>query len=141
MQHVEVIRRVDAAPERTFDLYTDHVSWTRWAGLGTVTLAREGTPPPNGVGCVRVISNAGFRVHEEVLSFDRPRRMTYQVVRGAVPMRNHFGEVAFEPEGEGTRITWRCRFDSKIPGLGRVQRWFITRMFRRALAGLARELG
>jgi hypothetical protein len=48
--------------------------------------------------------------------------------------------VLFEPDGEGTRVTWRCRFDSRIPGLGGLQRLLITRMFRKALDGLARDL-
>jgi hypothetical protein len=63
--------------------------------------------------------------------------MTYQVVRGGPPMKNHHGEVICEPEGDGTRVTWRCRFDSKIPGLGWLMRFFVTRVFRTALDGLA----
>jgi hypothetical protein len=89
---------------------------------------------------VRVITSAGVGVHEEVLSFERPRRMTYRLIKGAVPMKNHLGEVIFEPEGGGTGITWRCRFDSTIPGLGGMQRWFVTRLFTKALAGLARDM-
>ena len=52
-------------------------------------------------------------------------------------MKNHHGEVSCEPEGGGTRITWRCRFDSKIPGLGWPMGFFVTRVFRKALDGLA----
>jgi len=140
MQHVEVVEEFAAPPEVVFDRYTDHVSWSRWAGLGKVTLAREGVPAPNGVGCVRVFNTAGLGLHEEVLTFERPKRMTYRIVKGPVPMRDHHGEVVFEPTANGTRVTWRCQFDSKIPGLGGVQRLFITRTFRNALRGLARDL-
>jgi hypothetical protein len=139
MQHVEVEAIVEAPVQAVWDLYTDHVSWTRWAGLGTVRLAREGIPSPNGVGCVREISSFGVSVEEEVLSFDAPFRMTYRVVRGGIPMRDHFGEVRFEPHERGTRIVWRCQFESRIPGLGSLFRLMITRLFRNALAGLARE--
>jgi uncharacterized protein YndB with AHSA1/START domain len=140
MQHVEVKRVIDAPIETVWNRYTDHVSWTEWAGLGKVTLDRRGDPPPNGVGCVRVISSAGVKVYEEVLSFEPPRRMTYRVVRGGLPFRDHLGEVSFEPRGEGTLVTWRCRFDSRIPGLGGLFRLFITRLFRNALEGLAKAL-
>lgn len=139
MRHVEVEAIVEAPVQAVWDLYTDHVSWTRWAGLGTVRLAREGIPAPNGVGCVRVISNLGVTVEEEVLSFDPPFRMTYRVVRGGIPMRDHFGEVRFEPHARGTRIVWRCQFESRIPFLGGLFQTMITRLFRNALAGLARE--
>lgn len=139
MQHVEVRRLIAAPVPAVWERYTDHVSWTEWAGLGKVRLERTGEPPPNGVGCVRVISNAGFEVHEEVLSFDPPHRMTYRVVRGGVPLRDHLGEVTFEPDDAGTLVVWRCRFDSKIPGLGGLFRVLITRLFRKALEGLARQ--
>jgi hypothetical protein len=87
---------------------------------------------------VRAIGSAGVEVHEEVLTFDPPRRMTYRVVKGGIPIKDHLGEVSFEAQGDATRIVWRCRFESRIPGLGGVFRFFITRLFRNALAGLAR---
>lgn len=139
MQKVEVTHTIDAPVQAVWDRYTDHVSWSEWAGFGTVQLEREGTPPPNGVGCVRVFCNAGLKVvHEEVLAFEPPRRMTYRIVRGPVPLKDYLGEVLFEPKDGGTRIIWRCQFDSKIPGLGGLCRTLITRRFRNALAGLAR---
>lgn len=139
MQHVEVTRVFDAPRQAVWDQYTDHVSWTEWAGLGTVRLDRQGRPSPNGVGCVRVISNAGVKVYEEVLTFDPPRRMTYRVVKGGIPITNHRGEVVLEPHVRGTLVTWRCQFDSKIPGLGGAFRLLVTRLFRNALAGLSRR--
>lgn len=141
MKRVEVCRRIEAPVQRVWDRYTDHVSWTEWAGMGKVRLEREGNPAPNGVGCIRVISSAGVGVHEEVLSFEPPRRMTYRVVKGGIPIKDHLGEVVFEPDGAGTLVTWRCQFESRIPGLGGVFRALITRLFRNALRGLERDLG
>jgi uncharacterized protein YndB with AHSA1/START domain len=141
MRRVEVHQRIAAPVESVWDRYTDHVSWNEWAGMGKVRLEREGTPAPNGVGCMRVISSAGVGVYEEILSFDRPRRMTYRVVKGGIPIKDHLGEVVFEPDGHGTLVTWRCQFDSRIPGLGGLFQALITRLFRNALRGLARDLG
>jgi uncharacterized protein YndB with AHSA1/START domain len=139
MKYVEVREVIPAPIEAVWNRYTDHRSWTNWAGLGTVTLDREGSPSPNGVGCVRMISRAGVRVFEEVVSFEPPRRMSYRVVKGGIPIKNHLGEVEFEARGEQTLVTWRCRFDSKIPGLGAPFRLLVTTLFRNALRGLRRQ--
>jgi len=138
MKHVEVQQVIEAPMQVVWDRYTDHVSWTQWAGLGTVRLERPGVPPPNGVGSVRVISNAGFKVFEEVVSFEPPRRMTYRVVKGGIPIKDHMGEVLFEPHERGTLVTWRCQFDSRVPGLGGAFQLLITRLFRNALHRLSR---
>ena len=137
MQEIEVVRRFPEPPERVFAVYTDHAGWTRWAGVGTARLARRGSPDPNGTGALRVVGPGPFAAHEEVLDFEPPKRMTYRVVRGPIPFRDHFGEVLFEPDGGGTRIVWRCRFEPSVPGLGPLLRAVVTRVFRRALEGLA----
>jgi uncharacterized protein YndB with AHSA1/START domain len=140
VQQVEVRQFIAAPIDTVWERYTDHVSWTDWAGLGRVRLEREGVPAPNGVGCVREISNFGVKLYEEVLSFDRPHRMTYRIVRGAVPIRDHRGEVVFEPRDGGTLVTWRCQFEPRIPATGGVVRAVLTRLFRNALQGLTRRL-
>ena len=140
MIEVRVTRTVAAARQRAWDLYTDHVSWQDWAGMGRVRLDREGDPAPNGTGCVRVITSAGVAVHEEVVEFNAPTRMTYRLVRGGIPIRDHLGEVDFTDDGEGTRIDWRARFNSKIPGLGWLFKLVVNRVFNRAMDGLERRL-
>jgi uncharacterized protein YndB with AHSA1/START domain len=140
VQRVEVQQHIAAPVQRVWDRYTDHVSWTEWAGLGRVRLVRHGEPAPNGVGCVREIGSLGVTVQEEVLTWEPPRRMTYRIVRGGMPITNHHGEVVFAPDDGGTRVTWRCQFDSRVPGLGGIFQRVITAIFRRALRRLAREL-
>lgn len=138
MRYVEVQQVIEAPVQAVWDRYTDHVSWTDWAGVGTVRLDRTGVPPPNGVGSVRAISSAGVKVFEEVVSFDPPRRMTYRVVKGGIPIKDHLGEVVFEPHERGTLVTWRCQFNSRVPGLGLALQLLVTRIFRNALRGLSR---
>ena len=72
------------------------------------------------------------------MDFEPPKRMTYRLVGGIMPIRDHFGEVLFETNGDGTRIVWRCRFESKIPGLGWLLRRGVTGFFKGALKGLER---
>lgn len=136
MNHVEVVRRYAAPPERVFEIYTDHARWSEWSGLPGSRLVREGRPHRNGVGAVRTFTGG---VREEVVDFEPPRRMTYRVVGGLVPFREHFGEVEFEPDGQGTRVVWRCRFEPLIPGTGWLLARGITGVFARALDGLGRR--
>lgn len=140
MQRVEVQRVIAAPIETVWARYTDHASWTDWAGLSRARVVRAGDPPPNGVGCVREFSNLGVSVDEEVVSFDPPRRMTYRILRGGLPISDHLGEVLMQPHDSGTLIIWRCQFNSRVPGLGGVFRLFITRLFRNALSGLSRQI-
>lgn len=141
MQQVEVHHHFAAPIDRVWARYTDHVSWSTWAGLGKVKLAREGTPAPNGVGCVRQFAAGGMGLQEEVLTFEPPHRMTYRICRGGGPIADHLGEVLMQPRDGGTDVTWRCHFRSRVPGLGSLMRLGIARTFRSALRGLERDLG
>ena len=137
MPSVEVERHFAAPVEEVWRVYTDHAGWSAWAGFSKSWREVEGKPDRNGTGAVRGFASGRLSVLEEVLEFDPPKRMTYRVVKGEGPMKNHHGEVVCEPEGDGTRVTWRCRFDSKVPGLGWLMRLYVTRVFRTALDGLA----
>ncbi len=139
-RHVVIVERTfDHPVEHVFRRYTDHEGWSRWAGLGKVRLVREGAPERNGLGSVRAFRIApGLR--EEVTRFEPPGRMEYKVVAGPVPMSDHLGEVMFESEGQGTRVTWRVSFRPTLPGAGWVMRQGLQVIFKRALAGLARDL-
>jgi len=138
VQHVKVERRFDAPPEAVWKVYTDHAGWHAWSGLGRSVLVREGSPDPNGVGAVRALGPPPFAAREAVVAFEPPRRMVYRLVGGPLPMKDHEGEVCIEPDGDGARVVWRCRFASRVPGLGGLLRTGIERAFRRALDGLAR---
>ena len=137
MQSVEVARHFAAPVAEVWRVYTDHAGWSAWAGFSKSWLETEGRTDRNGAGAVRGFSSGRLTVFEEILEFDPPKRMTYRVMKGGPPMKNHHGEVLCEPEGDGTLVTWRCRFDSRIPGMGWLMRVFVTRVFRTALDGLA----
>ena len=142
MGNVRVTRKVAAPREQVWAVYTDHVSWQDWSGIGRVRLERRGAPTPNGVGCVRVISSYGVSVHEEILSFDPPSRMTYRVIRGGIPIKNHLGEVVFDedPASDATTVlTWSCRFDSKIPGFDFLWCRIVEKVFRDTLDAMIRN--
>ena len=141
MEKVLVQRLIPAPIDEVWACYTDHRGWVRFLGIGKVHLQPEGHPAPDGVGCVRHISVAGLEmVAEEVTVFEPPCRMKYRVIKGGGPICNHDGEVLFVPEGNGTLVTWRCEFDSSVPGLGPAIRFGVTRVFHFILRGVERQL-
>jgi uncharacterized protein YndB with AHSA1/START domain len=132
MRHVEVEHVIEAPPEKVFARYTDHAGWSRWAGAGKVSLAREGNADPNGVGCIRAFESA-MGLQEEVIEFEPPRRMAYRIHRGGFPITNHRGEVRFEPDARGTRIIWSVDFGSRLPLTEGVLARFLRMIFGRLL--------
>jgi uncharacterized protein YndB with AHSA1/START domain len=136
---VQTERVFDHPIDEVFRRYTDHAGWSRWAGMGRVSLVREGSPDRNGVGAVRAFSTAPG-LHEEVTRFEPPERMEYRIAKGGFPLGDHRGEVRFTPEGKGTRVNWQASFRSRIPGLGWALERGIELVFRKILAGLARDL-
>ena len=141
MQNIEVKRFIAAPIDKVWECYTDHRGWVRFLGAGQITLAPEGQPAPNGVGCVRHMRVAGLEMGaEEITVFEPPQRMKYRIVRGGGPLRNHEGEVLFATEGAGTSVIWRCRFESTVPGLGGLLALGVRRIFNMVLDGVVRQL-
>ena len=128
-------RVIPAEPEAVFDRFTDHEGWSRWAGAGKVTLIREGTPDRNGVGAVRKFVGG---LQEEVTRFDRAEAMDYRIIKG-VGVRDHRGEVRFEPVSGGTQVTWRVQASPTIPFTGWFLERLLNRIFARVLAALERQ--
>lgn len=129
-----------AAPEQVFELLTDHEGFGRALGED-IRVERQGVPPPNGLGAVRAVRARGLVIREEVVRWEAGRAMDYRVISGA-PLRNHLGEIRVMPDGTGTRVEYRIRFDwpwylgGGVVG-GRVARSLESQI----AAGLARMAG
>ncbi len=136
---IEVSAHIPASPQAVFARYTDHERWVDWAGVKEVVLRQQGTPPPNGLGAIRVIRQAGMAIEEEITAFDPPKRMAYRLVAGA-PVRDHSGEVLFDADGAGTRVTWKVRCRPLIPGTGWLIRRALESGLRDVLARLAKSI-
>jgi len=135
MQQIELCQEIPAPPEVVWAVYTDHEGWSRWAGVKEVVLRQPGHPPPNGLGAIRVIRQSGVAIEEEITAFDPPKRMEYRLTAGA-PLRDHRGQVQFEPTSGGTRLTWTVEFRPWIPGTG----WLVRRVLERTLRGILERL-
>ncbi len=137
MAEVSIVQRFDAPPARVWDAMTDHVGFGRRM-RADIRLEREGVPPPNGLGAVRVVRARGTTVREEVVRWDESSAMGYRVIGGA-PLRNHYGEFTLEPDGRGTRLRYRIRFEWPWWAGGVMVGHLVARLLEREIsAGLRR---
>ena len=139
MSRTEIVmgQRFGASPERVFAAITDHVAFGRWVGAD-IRIERPGTPPPNGLGAIRAVAARGLTVREEVVGWEPARAMDYRVVSGA-PFRHHRGEIRLTPDGSGTRMDYKIRFEWPwFLGGAVVGRLVAAALEREITAGLAR---
>ena len=115
----------------------DVTTWSQWGQWDETTRVRDGDPVPDGVGALRRFRR-GRRVHtEEVVAFDAPRRLAYEV-RDGLPVRDYHAEVTLEPVGGGTRIRWESDFDGTDAVRGWVTHQLLSWFFPRTARALAR---
>jgi hypothetical protein len=137
MPRIVMHQRFTAPPARVFEALTDHVAFGRALGED-IRLDRPGSPSPNGLGAVRAIHARGLVIREEVVGWEVPRAMDYRVVAGA-PLQNHLGEIRIEPDGAGSRVDYRIRFDWPWYLGGAVVGGLVARNLEKQLiAGLAK---
>src|SRR5260370_42519405 len=101
MASFTLARRVAAPPQTVFDVLTDHRLYAKITPFRRAALEREGEPPPDGVGAIRVLSSVGPPLREEVIACQPPSRFAYKLLSG-MPVRDHVGTVELSPDGEGT---------------------------------------
>lgn len=117
LSHVHVTHDFSAPVERVFAYLAEHENLAALFGTRIERL-RDGDTERNGVGSCRRLSFGGLLPFEEtVTSFAPNERIVYRITKGT-PMREHEGEMAFATaDGGGTRLDYRIRFGSPVPGL------------------------
>lgn len=132
------VRQVAAPPETVFAVLTDHRRYAEITPIRRSTLEREGEPPPNGVGAVRVLSAVGPPLREEVLSYEPSERFSYKLISGA-PVRDHVGTVQLTPSGEGTEMVYAVRTNPTLPLVGPAVVGVVRLAIRSLIRGIAAE--
>lgn len=130
--YVEV--RIDASPQRVWEVISDHEGMSRWGGIRESRLLQKGSPDPNGAGAVRVLRAPGQEIHERITAWEPPRRYEYTLLRGA-PVRDHHGSLEIVEEGGGARVVWRTAFNPRIPGTGWLMKKALGLGLKRMLLG------
>ena len=137
-QRVLVAARSDAPVERVWAVLADARRWREWTPLRTSELEREGSPDPDGVGALRRFGLRPLVTCEEVVEFEPPHRLVYEM-RSGMPIRGYRAEVTLSPWGGGTEISWRSRFEPQIPGTGPLLRTFLRAVITDIATRLARR--
>jgi len=131
VQRVEARARPGASPQEVFDVLADVTCWSRWGRWSRAELERPDEAGGGGVGAVRVLESRSYGrtvVNRELVTELVPgETLGYHLLSG-LPLRDYHGRVELRPDGDGTLVTWSCRFERATPGL--------TRLYRRALQGV-----
>ena len=119
------------APDDVFTMLEEQARIIGWAGLGRtrhfIRDTERGTKQD-------VVSAWGVHT-EQIIDCEAPKQLRYRIIKGS-PFINYIGEVLVKPEGGGSRVVWRSRFRSRIPGLGALLRYVMKRKIKALLDGL-----
>ncbi|MBW8486958.1 SRPBCC family protein [Actinomadura parmotrematis] len=133
--HVQATAVVPGSPEMVFRHLAVAEAWNVWGRLPTrARRERAGDTDPDGVGAIRRI----FPAREQVVAYEPPVRYSYVALAG-LPVRDYRADVELEPRGDATLLTWRGRFEPRIPGTGGALTFFLNRMLHSFATGIARH--
>ncbi len=131
-------REVAAPPEVVFAVLTDHRGYAGITPLRKAALEREGTPGPDGVGAIRVLTAVGPPLREEVLVYEPGKRFSYKLLSG-LPVRDHVGTVELTPSGAGTKVAYAVRTTPTVPVVGFAVVAAVKQGVRQLLGGIVKE--
>lgn len=138
MASFTLVRHVAAPPQTVFDVLTEHHLYAKITPMRKSVLEREGQPPPNGVGAIRVLTSLGPPLREEVIAFQPPARFAYKLLSGA-PVRDHVGTVELNADGDGTRMVYAVRTMPTLPLVGAAVVAVVKQAIGALIRGIAKE--
>jgi uncharacterized protein YndB with AHSA1/START domain len=145
MVEIEARETIRAPRERVFDALSDHERFFRNCGVRRCAVIRPGTSERNGLGAVREIDAApAFRFREEVVRFERPARLDYQIrsvmlLGRRLPMRHELGWLELTERDGVTDVRWRSRYTFAVPIVGDAIARTMARRAQRAFGALLRQ--
>jgi uncharacterized protein YndB with AHSA1/START domain len=93
---IRVQARAAAPVQTVWAVLSAQKGMAAWAPIRAVALEREGDPPPDGIGAIRVLSRPPFEIREEITGADVPVRLAYRMLSG-LPVRDYTGETTLTP--------------------------------------------
>lgn len=118
MKTIVVKRTIKAPIEQVFDRLTDLANYESFPGVRRTRFVKEGLREKNGVGALREVDAGVFWLQEEILGFERPRRMDYRIRQSRPGIRHEGGSMQFRQTAQGTEVTWSSTFAVPLPLLG-----------------------
>jgi uncharacterized protein YndB with AHSA1/START domain len=132
------VRQIAAPPQTVFDVLTEHHLYAAITPMRKSVLEREGDPPPNGVGAIRVLSSVGPPLREEVIAYEPPSRFSYKLLSGA-PLRDHVGTVELSADGGGTKMVYAVRTVPTLPLVGGAAVAVVKQAIKALIKGISTE--
>ncbi len=134
----EIVEQSSAPVDDVWALLADARGWARWARFARSELAHEGRPVADGVGALRVFGTGPFKSYEEVVAFEPPHYLAYEIRKG-FPIVGYHADVHLETRDGGTIIRWSSSFDhARPPMMNGFYRWFLRQFLRDTAKRLAR---
>jgi uncharacterized protein YndB with AHSA1/START domain len=131
-------RHIAAPPETVFEVLTEHHLYASITPMRRSVLEREGEPPPNGVGAIRVLTSVGPPLREEVIAYQPPTRFSYKLLSGA-PVRDHVGTVELSADGAGTKMVYAVRTMPTLPLVGSAVVGVVRQGIKALIKGISTE--
>jgi len=133
-----VIRRHStASPETLFAIVSDGARWSEWAAPLIPYSTWECLSPAGdgGVGAIRAVGRRRRPTREMVTIHEPGHRHGYTMLTDG-PIHDYRAEVTFDEGADGTRITWRGRYETRWRAMGAAY-WLVLRV---VLGTLTRKL-
>lgn len=129
------VTRIAAPMHVVWSVMTDHVRYARWGSAKVVTIEREGSPAPNGLGAIRCFHAGPMKVREEVTAWDPPARMAYRLNSKQLT-REYQSEMVLRDDNGLTVLEWSSTFVPRVPGTSAVVRRVYTSAVAKFAAGI-----
>ena len=131
---------LETSPDMVFEYISSAKTLPEWMP-GLASLAYDHSKAVSigllGQGSRREMMFGDQSEIEEIVQFDRPHLIAYQILEG-VPLRNHLAVMTVEESGDGgSTFTWNQYFDIKISS---VVGWMMPFMVRRFLNNASENL-
>ncbi len=137
MSTVHVEKTIAAPIDRVFEVISDHAGYSRFPGIRSSELVREGEVERNGVGALRRIHSRPLLFVEEITGFERPTRLDYLIREVNAPLHHQGGSMVLSERGPDSHIVWTSTFDFTIPVIrrpvGALAGVFVSRAFGKVL--------
>ena len=128
MAEIRILARAAAPLQTVWSVLAAQAGMGAWAPVRKVALEREGDPPPDGIGAIRVLSRPPFEIREQITDVDVPVRLTYRMLSG-LPVHDYTGETILSDRDGATDIT------ARLPG----STFVVRRVIHALVNGLVAE--
>jgi hypothetical protein len=118
MATIRLEKTVAAPIDYVFELLSDHGNYTRFRGVRSSEVVREGVPAPNGLGAIRRIALGPIVFEEEITAFEPPTRMDYLIREVNLPLDHRGGTITLSSAGNATQVLWISEFETPIRLIG-----------------------